>query len=109
MRRGDDLIVTSDITLTEAIQMKPQSVQTLDSRKVFVSPEELITPQTELVVSGEGMPRGQTGDVVMDTITQLQKKTVQERGDLIVKFNIVFPKRILTEHRLEMLAALREN
>jgi len=38
---------------------------------VFVSPDELITPQTEIRVAGEGMPCGQTGDVVVDTITQL--------------------------------------
>lgn len=109
MRRGDDLVVTVNVTLAEAIQMKPQAIATLDNRQVFVSPDELITPQTEIRVAGEGMPCGQTGDVVVDTITQLQKKQDQEKGDLVVRFNILFPKRILTEHRQEMIAALQEN
>ena len=56
MRRGDDLVVTCDISLAEAIQMKPQAINTLDKRQVFVSPENVISPQTEIRVSGEGMP-----------------------------------------------------
>ena len=98
-RKGNDLIVTKTISLIDAIQLKPVAVDTLDNRKVFVTPENVVSPQTELRVAGEGMPCGPTGDIVRDITTQLKKRGDQEKGDLFIKFNIEFPKRILHEHR----------
>jgi len=89
--------------------MQPVGVDTLDNRKVFVAPSDVITPQMELKVAGEGMPRALTGDVVNDTTTQLQVAADRPRGDLIVKFNIVFPKRVQYEHKQEIIEALRAN
>lgn len=108
-RRGDDLIYTHTMTLLEAMQMQPVIVETLDNRKVFVAPSDVITPQTELRVCGEGMPRAVKGEVVTDTITQLQLEKDRPRGDLIVRFNILFPRKVLIENRQEILAALRAN
>ena len=51
--------------------MQPIAVDTLDNRKVFCAPDQVISPSTELSVPGEGMPRALTGDVVADTTTQL--------------------------------------
>ena len=89
--------------------MQPVAIDTLDNRKVFVAPESVVTPQTELRVKGEGMPLAQTGDIVVDTTTQLKPLDDQPKGDLVVKFNILFPKRILNEHRQAMIQALTEN
>mmetsp|Transcript_31285 Transcript_31285/g.38692 ORF Transcript_31285/g.38692 Transcript_31285/m.38692 type:complete len:297 (+) Transcript_31285:28-918(+) len=69
-RRGDDIIYTHTLTLIEALQMQPVAVNTLDNRKVFVAPTEVVTPQTELRVAGEGMPKAVSGDIVADTTTQ---------------------------------------
>jgi len=63
----------------------------------------------ELKVAGEGMPRALTGDVVNDTTTQLQNASDRPRGDLIVKFNIMFPKRVQHEQKQEIIQALRAN
>ena len=71
VRKGDDLVYTHTLSLVEALQMQPVAVNTLDNRKVFVAPSDVITPQTELRVAGEGMPRALTGDIVADTTTQL--------------------------------------
>ena len=49
--------------------MQPVAVNTLDNRKVYVAPTDVITPKTELKVVGEGMPRSLTGDVVADMVT----------------------------------------
>ena len=57
LRKGDDLVYTHTLSLVEALQMQPIAVDTLDNRKVFVAPTDIITPQTELRVAGEGMPR----------------------------------------------------
>ena len=55
------------------------------------------------------MPRARSGDVVIDTTTQLLPAADQPKGDLIVKFNIVFPKRILNPNRQAIIEALRAN
>ena len=55
-RCGNDLIFTQTVTLVEALECKPLAVSTLDNRKVFITPPETITPQTECRVAGEGMP-----------------------------------------------------
>jgi len=67
VRKGDDLIYTHKLALVDALQPTPITVTTLDSRSVFVTPGEIVTPQTRLEVAGEGMPRGKTGDLVFDT------------------------------------------
>ena len=108
-RKGDDIIYTHTLTLVEALQMQPVAVNTLDGRKVFVSPTSVVTPQTELRVAGEGMPKAVTGDIVADTTTQTLPEAQQPKGDLIVRFNVVFPQRIMMENRQEIIAALREN
>ena len=109
VRKGDDIVYTHTLTLVEALQMQPVAINTLDNRKVFVSPTEVVTPQTELVVEGEGMPKAVSGDIVADTTTQTLPQAQQPRGNLIVRFNVVFPKRIMMENRQEIIAALREN
>ena len=98
-RKGDDIIYTHTVTLKEALQMQPIAVTTLDNRKVFVAPNEIVSPQTELRVPGEGMPRAMTGDIIVDTTTQQMPQAQQPRGDLIVRFNIIFPKRVVHENR----------
>lgn len=74
-----------------------------------VTPTEYVTPQTELRLKGEGMPYAETGDIVMDTQTLLKPKSQQPSGDLIVKFNITFPRQILPQHREAMVEALQMN
>lgn len=108
-RNGEDLIYLHTCTLTEALELNAFTVQTLDSRLLNVTPTETVTPQTELCFKGEGMARCETGDIVMDTQTQLKPKQAQERGNLIIKFNIVFPRKILTHHREAMIEALSMN
>ena len=44
VRKGDDLVYTHTLTLMEALQMSPITVDTLDNRKVFVAPTDVITP-----------------------------------------------------------------
>ena len=108
-RKGNDLCYTHTLELADALECKPIAVSTLDNRKVFVSPTEVITPQSELRVVGEGMPTAEEGDNVKDTKVQLMHHSTRPKGDLIVKFNITFPKRITMQNRETMLEALRAN
>ena len=66
-REGDDLVYTENVTLIEALSPKPVSIKTLDGRTLSVTPNELITPQTRLVVSNEGIPLAPIGELVIDT------------------------------------------
>ena len=59
-RVGDDLILTKRITLTQAIEMNPISIVTLDGRKLTVTADEQISPQTCKLIQNEGMPVTQT-------------------------------------------------
>ena len=56
-----------NVTLLEALSPKTVSIKTLDGRTLSVTPNELITPQTRLVVSNEGMPLSPTGELIIDT------------------------------------------
>jgi len=48
----------------------------------------MISPQTKIVIAGEGMPANQSGNLVVDLNEQLKPLETRKRGDLIVKFNI---------------------
>jgi len=52
------------------------------------------------------MPAQLTGNFVVDAKEQLQGSQERKRGNLIVKYNIAFPKKILNHHKETILAAL---
>jgi len=78
-RRGDDLILEKDITLLEALTGYEFAVKHLDDRVLIVrSAEGDITEESDIrVVPNEGMP---------------QHRNPFMKGNLFVKFNIVWPK-----------------
>ena len=89
---------------------KPIQIQTLDGRMLSVLPDEVVTPQScILIAKGEGMPVDPSGDVIQDNRNLLKSQEAKPKGDLYLKFDIQFPKKLLNEHRESILAALREN
>ena len=83
-RSGNDLVYTHDVTLVNAMLNKPVKLETLDRRFIAFTFEEMITPQSEYLIKGEGMPiLGQPG----------------KKGDLKVHFNVVFPQQIASDKR----------
>lgn len=84
-RDGNDLIVNIDIPLVDALTASgggSRTVDALDGRKVRVPlPSGIVKPGSESRVSGEGMPIRKAG-------------TANNRGDLLVKWNVVFPDRL---------------
>jgi DnaJ homolog subfamily B member 4 len=76
-RDGDNLVCTQNIILADALAGTSTSVQTLDGRRLPVK-AKYITPQTVITVPNEGMYNN-------------KKKT---KGDLLVKFNIIFPTKL---------------
>lgn len=88
-RQGNHLVIERTVSLAEALTGFTIHVEHLDGRKLAIDCPfgTVIEPNTHYSVSREGMPIPRTGGV--------------ERGDLIVKFEIVFPK--VTQENVEML------
>ncbi|XP_021830294.1 protein psi1-like [Prunus avium] len=76
-RHGDDLTVTLNISLAEALTGHTAQLATLDGRNLRISIDSIISHTHEEVVKGEGMP--------------IQKGR-GKKGNLILKFNIKIPK-----------------
>lgn len=52
------------------------------------------------------MPASATGNFVMDCKEQLVPMGDRKKGNLIVKYHIDFPKKVLAHHREALLACL---
>ncbi|KAJ0396857.1 hypothetical protein ATCC90586_008220 [Pythium insidiosum] len=79
-RDAANLIFRAKIKLSEALGDYCVEVPTLDNRKLAISCNDVIHPSSEKVIKGEGMPIASKGGL--------------ERGDLIIRFDIVFPKHL---------------
>lgn len=76
-RDGNNLIYKHKISLSDALTDCSLQIPTLDNRTISVACPEVVSPFYEKTVVGEGMPNS---------------KKPGTKGDLIVKFQILFPK-----------------
>ncbi|KAK7198624.1 heat shock protein DNAJ [Novymonas esmeraldas] len=81
-RKGNHLLMEHTIALAEALTGFSLNVTQLDGRELAITagPGAVIDPSTPYSVSREGMPVANTGGI--------------ERGDLIIRFRVVFPKTL---------------
>lgn len=79
------------------MKAEPATVETLDGRYLKVPIDHLITPRTVIKIEGEGMPiiASESGDRLAPV----------KRGDMYVRFDIAFPKK-LTEAQRQRIHAL---
>lgn len=87
-RDGNDLHMTMQISLKEALLGFTSTLAHLDDHEVEVSKQSITAPMSVKKIKGEGMPH---------------HGTPSEFGDLIVKFEVVMPDK-LTEAQKEALA-----
>ncbi|KAI3506514.1 hypothetical protein L1887_28875 [Cichorium endivia] len=90
-RDGNDLFVNYKLTLADAIKGTTINITTLDQRDLEITVKDIITPEYELVVSKEGMPI---------------PKDPGARGDLKVRFEVKFPKRLTSEQKIALRRVL---
>ena len=90
----NDLIYIHEITLAQALNGDPVRLTTLDNRKIAISIDEIISPSTVKKVPGEGMPIYKKELSVRDLEI--------EKGDLYIKFHIIFPEYIDPARKLEI-------
>ena len=70
---------------------------TLDSRQLRVPIDEVITPKYIKHVKGEGMPIYNDKEFTAEGFNKPNK-----RGDLYIKFDIIFPKNLTEEQKEEL-------
>ncbi|KAJ6798643.1 Uncharacterized protein M6B38_210260 [Iris pallida] len=90
-REGNDLIITQEISLREALTGCTVHLTTLDGRNLSVPVNSVISPSYEEVIQGEGMP-----------ITKESSK----KGDLRIRFQIKFPTMLTPEQRTGIMELL---
>lgn len=86
-REGNNLIYTYKLSLADALTDCSLQVPTLDQRVISIACPEVVSPFYEKFIPGEGMP--------------LAKKPGQ-KGDLIIRFHILFPKYLNGEKRVKI-------
>ena len=92
-REGNNLTYIVEMALLDALHACSFAVPALDGRIISVAADTVINPKTEIRVPGEGMP-------VLNTDGPSTTK-----GDLFVRFRILFP-RILDEEKKRQITAV---
>ncbi|XP_017245669.1 uncharacterized protein LOC108217346 [Daucus carota subsp. sativus] len=91
---GNDLVFEIEIPLVEALTGCRLSVPLLGGEKTMITMEDVIYPGYEKIVAGQGMPKA---------------KEPGERGDLIVKFEVEFPRQLTDEQRSDVYNILHDS
>lgn len=82
LRKGNHLFIERTISLAEALTGFKFPITHLDKRELEISSRGVIDPAGLFSIHREGMPIPNTGGL--------------QRGDLVVKFRVVFPKTLET-------------
>ncbi|KAJ0037861.1 hypothetical protein Pint_23136 [Pistacia integerrima] len=90
-RDGNDLVVNQKISLLEALTGQTFSVLTLDGRNLIIPVTDIVKPGHEVVVPKEGMPIS---------------KDPSKKGNLIIKFDVMFPSRLTAEQKSDLKRVL---
>eukprot|EP01037_Dinobryon_pediforme_P019054 gene19054-19405_t len=89
VRDGNNLIYTHKISLSDALTDCSLQIPTLDQRIISLACPEVVSPFYEKLIPGEGMP--------------LTKKDGSKgKGDLIIRFHILFPKYLNGTKRVKI-------
>lgn len=104
IRNGDNLYYNKDVLLSEALNGFEFLVKHLDDRVLCIKNTDcIISPNETKVIRGEGMP-------ILNSDNFLNKENSKiNKGDLIIKFNIVFPNKLTSKQKYNLIKNLPEN
>lgn len=88
-RKGNDLVFLASIKLVDALTDCVVQVPTLDGRKLPITCNEVISPESEKVIPQEGM-----------------KLANGQVGDLSIQFKIIFPKHLTAQQKKALVQVL---
>ena len=106
-RKDNDLIYTHTVTLEQALKSEPVKIKALDGRNIIATIDEIINPQTVKIVEGEGMPIADSP--TNDAMRLLTGSGSLPKGNLFIRFDIQFPKKISNQHKQALIEILRKN
>lgn len=92
-RNKENLFYTYTLSLVDALQCKTIQVYTLDNRVLNIFLDEIVSPNTVKIIKGEGL---------------YFKNSTENKGDLYISFNILFPKYLPPENK-ERISTLLED
>ena len=98
----NDLLYIHDISLVKALNSEPVCLYTLDGRRLAISIDEIISPNTVKIVKGEGMP-------IFDKDLSKSRGDKIKKGDLYIKFNIIFPEFIEEKKKRRIIELLKSD
>jgi DnaJ-class molecular chaperone len=107
-REGSDLIYTHTLSLKDAIACAPMRLETLNARVLTINLDRLITPQMVHTIAGEGMPSAEAASKEAREENALKNYQQLPRGDLYVRFNILFPDNLTAEKKAAIASLLRD-
>lgn len=87
-REGNNLVLRKQIPLVDALAGSVQTVELISGRQIRVSVPEILSPGKEKVIHDGGMP--------------IFKNTTGAKGDLIIRFDILFPTFLSQEKRSKL-------
>ena len=91
------------ISLRDALNSTPVVFNHLDGRVLNISMDEIISPDTVKLVKGEGMP-------IIDETRPIESITLDnKKGDLYIKFDIIFPDYINDKKKQKIISLLEDN
>lgn len=90
-REGSDLVVHTSIPLVDALTGFKLDVHTLDNRHLRINIKDVVHSKYSKVIKGEGMPLS---------------KDPGTRGDLVLTFDVVFPKSLSEEQKQSVRRSL---
>lgn len=90
-REGANLVYAVKLPLADALAGTTLSIPTLDGRTLSVPVTEVVSPGAAKTVKGEGMPIS---------------KSPGSRGDLLIKFDVTFPRRLTDDQKRQLRAIL---
>lgn len=106
-RKDNDLIYTHRLSLEAALLAEPVKLKALDGRTILATVDEVITPQTLKLIEGEGMPLSEGPSA--DALSALRSVSHLPKGNLYIRFDIEFPKKLSNKHKQALIETLRAN
>jgi len=117
-RQGNNLVCHKRVPLIQALTQCVLSLKTLDNRTLSVACHQILSPQTQKVLPGEGMPIPPNLDggstpgspssrsTTLGTTLPSLRAQPKKRGDLIINFDIEFPTKLSQEQKCLLHQAL---
>jgi DnaJ family protein A protein 2 len=84
IREGSNIILNKNISLVDALCGITFIIKQLDGRYLKISYNEIINPNEVMKIVGEGLPI---------------KNNQYEKGDMIIRFNVMFPNKLSNERK----------